>query len=68
MSKSVTRSILSVLASTTALAAVAIAQPAATPAASTDQPSSSEEVVVTGTRVPSRSKLDSVAPVDVVTG
>lgn len=53
-------------ASATALTAAALAQPA--PAPAPDDEETDEEVVVTGTRTPGRSRLDTIAPVDVVTG
>ena len=52
--------------SATALLGAAVAQ--TTPAAPAADAADSEEVVVTGTRAPGRVRLDTIAPVDIVTG
>ncbi|MGA0546192.1 TonB-dependent receptor plug domain-containing protein [Brevundimonas sp. VNH65] len=55
---------LSLAASSIALFA---ALPASAQSAAQDEPAAVDDVVVTGTRTPSRSRLDTLAPVDVVT-
>jgi iron complex outermembrane recepter protein len=62
------RSLLLAAASLTAFAATAHAQTAAqTQASAADDSTNVEEIVVTGTRTAGRSRLDTLAPVDVVT-
>ena len=67
MTRTPARTASAVLLATASIAVLVIAAPAFAQDAPQTQDAAVEDIIVTGTRVPNRSRLDTLAPVDVVT-